>query len=189
MSGLQQFPEENQFSLPVMECLPCRTTTPEFYHIIPRAAQYIRTGKGDMGSWRAEQWYGKTRYDIDTDLWTTYPDHTAVIPRDEVVKGVKTTTTKTSGGSLVTGGGRKKTTTTERDEPTYYDSYKSDQGERALAWGLSRSLGLCKASHWLVFISAAGDLALTEFPFYINNQRHWGIKGAGRRWEVRCCPA
>ncbi len=32
--------------------------------------------------------------------------------------------------------------------------------------------------------SDQGDLALTNFPFYLSNQYHWGIKGVGSRWEV-----
>ncbi len=29
-----------------------------------------------------------------------------------------------------------------------------------------------------------GDLALTNFPFWASGSYHWGIKGAGNRWEV-----
>ncbi|MBQ4820615.1 FG-GAP-like repeat-containing protein [Aquimarina sp. MMG016] len=32
--------------------------------------------------------------------------------------------------------------------------------------------------------SDQADLALTSFPFFRGNAYHWGIKGAGRRWEV-----
>ncbi|MDC1162363.1 FG-GAP-like repeat-containing protein, partial [Tenacibaculum sp.] len=32
--------------------------------------------------------------------------------------------------------------------------------------------------------SDQGDLALTNFPFYLGNQYHWGIRGNGSRWEV-----
>jgi len=29
-----------------------------------------------------------------------------------------------------------------------------------------------------------GDYAMTDFPFFISGNRHWGIKGMGDRWEV-----
>ncbi|SRX53805.1 HYR domain-containing protein [Aequorivita sp. CIP111184] len=34
------------------------------------------------------------------------------------------------------------------------------------------------------FFSNEGDFALTNFPFWRNGQAHWGVRGAGNRWEV-----
>ncbi|MFW5659376.1 MAG: fibrinogen-like YCDxxxxGGGW domain-containing protein [Bacteroidota bacterium] len=34
------------------------------------------------------------------------------------------------------------------------------------------------------YYSSEGDLALTNFPFYRGANEHWGIRGAGNRWEV-----
>lgn len=34
------------------------------------------------------------------------------------------------------------------------------------------------------YFSNEGDLAMTEFPFWLNATYHWGIKGGGNRWEV-----
>jgi hypothetical protein len=38
------------------------------------------------------------------------------------------------------------------------------------------------------FMSGKGDLALTEFPFYLGGQAHWAIKGETQRWEVDNTP-
>jgi hypothetical protein len=38
------------------------------------------------------------------------------------------------------------------------------------------------------FMSGKGDLALTEFPFYLGGQAHWAIKGESQRWEVDNTP-
>jgi hypothetical protein len=38
------------------------------------------------------------------------------------------------------------------------------------------------------FMSGKGDLALTEFPFYLGGQAHWAVKGETQRWEVDNTP-
>jgi len=38
------------------------------------------------------------------------------------------------------------------------------------------------------FMSGKGDSALTEFPFYDGGVAHWGVRGAGQRWEVDNTP-
>ena len=34
------------------------------------------------------------------------------------------------------------------------------------------------------FFTNEGDLALTNFPFWVSSTAHWGIQGMGNRWEV-----
>jgi len=34
------------------------------------------------------------------------------------------------------------------------------------------------------FFGSQGDFALTNFPFYVAGNHHWGIRGLGNRWEV-----
>ena len=34
------------------------------------------------------------------------------------------------------------------------------------------------------YFSNQGDLALTNFPFWLSGTYHWGVKGLGNRWEV-----
>jgi hypothetical protein len=34
------------------------------------------------------------------------------------------------------------------------------------------------------FYTDQGDLAMTQFPFWLNGTYHWGIQGLGSRWEV-----
>ena len=34
------------------------------------------------------------------------------------------------------------------------------------------------------FFSDEGDFAMTNFPYYEGGAHHWGIRGAGNRWEV-----
>lgn len=34
------------------------------------------------------------------------------------------------------------------------------------------------------FYSSQGDIAMTEFPFWLGGTYHWGIHGLGNRWEV-----
>jgi hypothetical protein len=36
----------------------------------------------------------------------------------------------------------------------------------------------------LSYFSNKGDLAMTDFPYYVSSNYHWGIKGLGNRWEV-----
>ncbi|MGC4087092.1 MAG: fibrinogen-like YCDxxxxGGGW domain-containing protein [Polyangiaceae bacterium] len=38
------------------------------------------------------------------------------------------------------------------------------------------------------FMSGKGDLAMTEFPFYVGGTAHWGIHGENARWEVDSTP-
>jgi hypothetical protein len=38
------------------------------------------------------------------------------------------------------------------------------------------------------FMAGKGDLALTEFPFYLGGQAHWAVKGETQRWEVDNTP-
>ncbi len=34
------------------------------------------------------------------------------------------------------------------------------------------------------YFTNEGDLAMTNFPFWLSGTYHWGIKGSGSRWEV-----
>jgi hypothetical protein len=34
------------------------------------------------------------------------------------------------------------------------------------------------------YVADQVDLAMTNFPFWLNGTYHWGIKGGGSRWEV-----
>ena len=34
------------------------------------------------------------------------------------------------------------------------------------------------------YFNNEGNLAMTNFPFWLNGTYHWGIRGSGSRWEV-----
>jgi hypothetical protein len=57
-------------------------------------------------------------------------------------------------------------------------SYTSLTGHNAINPGSSSS-----------FYTNQGDYAMTEFPFWIGADKHWGIRGNGFRWEVDDYPA